>query len=508
MKKLIVAALLFASTYATAQDHAIMSKEFWLEKPTLSTVKAQIAQGFDFKDVHGAADPIVQSISNKASADVIKYLIDQPGVDLKHTTVEGRIYLHIAAQNSDAEIADYLIAKGSDVDYLDANGQTALTFAAYNGGISPALIEAFTKHGVDINKKYENKKGANLLLLTVGFDKNLLVTDYLVSKGVSLFSKDNSGNTVFDYAAKMGDIENMKTLIKRGVKFNPEAALLMASQGTHRTDNKLEVYQYLVDDLKINPLLKNKDGQNALHAITKKQNQSEIIKYFLTKGVDVNQVDKDGNTPFINASGSKSAEIIALMLPKVKSINAVNALGESALMNAVRTSSAEVVSLLIEKGANVNVKDKEGRGLAYHLVDAYRPAAGFGGRGGRGGNPNALKPHEEFARKVDVLVAQKVDFSLVHKDGNTPLHLAADKNDLQILQKLTTLKVDVNARNKEGLTPLHKAAMVAKDDTILKYLLSAGAKKDILTAFDESAYNLARENEFLTKSNVSIEFMK
>jgi len=50
--------------------------------------------------------------------------------------------------------------------------------------------------------------------------------------------------------------------------------------------------------------------------------------------------------------------------------------------------------------------------------------------------------------------------------------------------------------------------MVAKDDSILKYLVSLGAKKDINTEFDESAYALAKENESLTKNNVSVEFLK
>lgn len=94
------------------------------------------------------------------------------------------------------------------------------------------------------------------------------------------------------------------------------------------------------------------------------------------------------------------------------------------------------------------------------------------------------------------------------KDGNTLYHLAIAKNDVALLKKITALNIDVNAKNNDGITALHKAAMISKNDIILKYLLANGAKKDIITEFDESAYALAIENESLTKNNISVEFLK
>ena len=107
-----------------------------------------------------------------------------------------------------------------------------------------------------------------------------------------------------------------------------------------------------------------------------------------------------------------------------------------------------------------------------------------------------------------MLAAKGLDITQHQKDGNSLFHLALETSDLKLLKWVDISKVDINVKNDEGLTALHKAAMIATDDVVLKYLLSIGADKNIKTTFEESAYDLATENELLQQSNTNIQFLK
>ncbi|MCR6718945.1 MAG: ankyrin repeat domain-containing protein [Chitinophagaceae bacterium] len=352
-------------------------------------------------------------------------------------------------------------------------------------------MKHFLKRVLIQRKKY---KGANLLLLTIANDRDLKLASYLETKGLSLKDRDEDGATAFDYAARAGNIELLKKLLEKGVTFT-DNALIMAAQGTRRGANPIEVYQFLVDELKMKPTAQSANGENILHILVKKPNQQPIIYYFLAKNVDVNQQDNEGNTVFANVAGTSDLSLLSVLLPKIQNINAVNKKGETALFNAVRSAIPEVVQVLLKNGADAKIVDKAGNNLAYHLVQSYRSV--------RPGSETT-----EFTDKVKLLQAAGLDFTAPQKDGSTLFHTAIMKNDINLLKLIADLNVDVNAKNKDGLTALHRAAMIAKDEKVLKYLLSIGAKKDIKTEFDETAFDLASENEFLSKNKVNVSFLQ
>ncbi|SFD58518.1 ankyrin repeat domain-containing protein [Flavobacterium phragmitis] len=496
-KNFFVCFALAATLFASAQQkNTLLEQSFWKTSPSVETVKAEIAKGNNPAEANiNAFDVTTLAINNDAPIETIKFLVEQPGNSITKPTHDNRIYLHWAAYRGNTELVQYLIAKGSDVNFEDSHGTAPADFAASNGQSDPAMYDAFFKAGVNPTKKYAN--GANLLLLAIASDKDLKAAEYFATKGMSLKDVDSDGNTAFTYAARSGNIPLLKKLLEKGIK-PTESALLIAAQGSRRETNPIETYKYLVEEVKIKATAQNKAGQNVLHILAGKPNQTEIIKYFLDKGVDVNKADKEGNTPLMAAASARETAVLELFLPKAKNINAQNLKGESALTYAVRNGSPEAVSLLLAKGADANVKDKDGNNLGVYLVQSYRPA----------GRERETPKEDPFDTKAKLIQAKGLNLATAQKDGNTLYHLAITKNDVSLLKKITDLKVDINAKNKDGLTALHRAAMTSKDDVILKYLVSVGAKKDISTEFDETAYALAKENDLLTKNNISVEFLK
>jgi ankyrin repeat protein len=509
MKKILFTALTLFSLSVQAQKNTLLDQAFWQGQPDVSLVKAEVEKGSSPSQFNPSSfDPVVLAINAQAPTATIKYLLEQPGNDLGKLTHDGRIYLHWAAYRGNAEIVEHLLNKGSKVNIMDSHGTTPLLFAASAGQQNTKVYDLLLAHGDDL-KKNVNQDGANVLLLAIANDKDLTLTNYFVSKGLSLNSTDATGNNAFGYAARGGNLELLKTLVQKGVKPSPTAMLMAAQSGGGRrgggasTGANVALFQYL-ESLNIKPNVTSKTGENALHYIVRKPNQADVITYFISKGADVNQADEEGNTVLMNAaSGNRDTAVIAQLLPHVKNINQANQKGMTALTMAVRSNSPEMVSYLIGKGADVKVWDKKGNNLAYYLMESYRTQGGPGERP-MGGAPRG----DDFGAKLTVLKEKGLNVAAPQKNGNTLYHLAIAKNDVALLKRLQPLGIDVSAKNAEGLTALHKAALIAKDDVMLKYLVSIGAKKDVVTNFKETAFDLASENESLSKNNVSVTFLK
>jgi len=492
---IIAAMLVFVGMSWAQTSNEFLSRAYWKTNPSIADIDKKIANGNDIAELdRNMFDAVSMALIEKVDNQTIQYLLSKKGNGVNKLTHDGRTYIFWAAYKDNLEMMRFLVEKGAKTDLIDSHGYSVVNFAAVTGQVNPELYNFCIAHGADFTKD-TNNDGANALLLVAPFTKNYDIINYFISKGLSLQSKDANGNGIFNYAAKGGNISFLKQLISKGVDHKltgkkGENAIIFASRGLRRKTNTLETFAYLTS-LGINPNVTTTDGETPLHALASKSEDLATFKFFVEKGVDVNQTNKDGNTALLNAAYRNEDDVVRYLASLTKNINHQNKEGRSALTNAVYRNSPEVVAFLLGKGANVAVVDKEKHNLGYYLLKNY-----------------SEKNNDNFNRKRALLEAKGFDFLKSQPNGNTLFHLAVDTGNLELIKYVHGLGVKVNIQNDEGISPLHIAAMKAKNTKILKYLVSIGADISQKTAFEESVYDLAMENEVLQQENVDITFLK
>ncbi len=490
MKKYILLFIIGLSINCNAQNsNVFLNRNFWKTNPDIKTIDKKISEGNDISaSSKNAFDGVTYAILGGVDNKTIKYLLSKQGNGVNKLTHDGRTYIFWAANKNNLEIMKYLVSKGAKTDITDSHGYSLLNFAATTGQKNKDIYDFIFSKNADI-KNEKNHNGANALLLIAPHLNDFSLAEYLISKGASINDKDNEGNGLFEYAAKGGNIEFLKTLLKVGVN-KGENTMIFASQGLRRKKNSLKTYKFL-ESVGVNPNSIDKKGRNPLHSISYNNKDKKIYEYFINKGVNVNQQDNSGNTPFMNAASRNKLEIVTYLSNYTNDINLKDKKGSTALNKAVSRNNVEVIAYLLNKGADINTIDNEGNSIAFYLIDSYRE-----------------RNSKDFDKKLQLLISNGIELNKNQHNNNSLIHVATKNNSISLLKKLEPFNIDVNIKNSNNLTALQIAAMKGKDDEIIKYLLKIGANKDVTTEFGESIYDLALENELLQKQNVNISFLK
>ena len=484
MKKLkiicIVSLLLSGATFAQ-KPNIFHERNFWKANPSIELIDEKSSKGNNISELNNNAfDAVVYAILENTDNNTIKYLLSKEGNGTNKKTHDGRTYIFWAAYKNNIELMKYLVSKNARTNIVDDHGYTILNFAASTGQTNTKMYDYLIKMSANI-KTDKNRKGANVLLLVAPYLENYSLVSYLLSKGASLEDKDNNGNGVFEYAAKGGNISFLKTLIDKGVT-KGENTMIFASQGIRRKQNTLQTYKFLESvGVKTNRI--DKDGKNPLHAIAYNNKDLATYRYFISKGVNANLQDNKGRSPFMNAANNNTLEIVKFLSKEITNINSKDKKGRSALIMSVQRNTKDVVKFLLEIGANINTEDADGNTLSYYLINIFKTT--------------------EFEDKLSILEKNGLIINKLQHSKNTLLHMAVTQDNLTLLKRLNSFNIDVNAKNKDELSALQIAAMKTRSVEILEYLLTIGAHKNIKTAFNETIYDLASENELLKNNNIN-----
>jgi ankyrin repeat protein len=434
-----------------AQNNTLLERSFWKSNPDLEMVKSAVEKGANPSELNSNAfDPAAYAILEQSSMDVIKYLLTFEGNDVNKLTHDLRTYAFWAAYKGNLELLNYLLEKGARTDLKDNKGNSILNFAANAGVTDTRIYDWCITNGIDPTNDF-TRKGANAILLVASKKESPMLLKYFQSEGVSLFSKDNLGSGVYDYASRAGNTSLLNDLEKQGCE-PTDRALLFAAQGTRNGVVGVDFFTFLKGK-GLNFQVVNEDDSNLIQIVSRNSNDLDLMTFFMESGVSANQK---------------------------------NTRGRVALNEAVRYNNLDVVNFLISNGSDVQNLDSKERSIAYDLIGSY--------------NSSREKLFEE---KYTVLKKAGFDFDKPTSDGDNLYHLAIEFDKYDLLSWIQGLNIDINHTNMAGETPLHLAVLKSTNTELLHQLIQMGADTSIKTEFGESVYELAMENEQLTKDDLN-----
>lgn len=120
-------------------------------------------------------------------------------------------------------------------------------------------------------------------------------------------------------------------------------------------------------------------NQNCLHLMVL-ENNCKMLKIFLNLGIDINQVDINGQTPLHLAVEQDAGKCIQELIDSENgrerlNLDAMNDDGFTALHLAVARNSYDLVKLLVEAGASIETKNPTtGNNVLHVAVEAINPS--------------------------------------------------------------------------------------------------------------------------------------
>jgi uncharacterized protein len=352
-----------------------------------------------------------------------------------------------AVKRGDVNAVRAIVAQKVDVNAQDADGSTALHWAAQRDDL--AMVDALLAAGANVKAKTRYNVTPLSLACTNGDAK---LVDRLLKAGADANDRSEEGQTALMIASLTGKPDAVKLLIETGADVNA-----------------VEPYK----------------GQTALMWAASEGNAA-AVDVLLTHGADVKAKSKSGFTPLLFAVRNDHRGAAEELLNHSANVNDVAPDGTSALNMAVVNAYFDLAAFLLDHGANPNAPDP--RGSALHTLAWLRKpgsdgAAGVGNTGHAPPLPSGRMTALELAKKLldkganpNVRVGWKENTfgkeggtarnppniqlgrHLLSYVGATPFYVAAKNGDAPYMKLLADHGADPAMTTKAGITPLMVAA--------------------------------------------------
>ncbi|WP_375333842.1 ankyrin repeat domain-containing protein [Candidatus Tisiphia endosymbiont of Xenochironomus xenolabis] len=324
----------------------------------LEVIKALINYDKTIVD-KGDEKKVLWFTAQEGKLEAVKTLL-QLGANINAiNAVNGMPPLHVAMQKKHPEVAEELLARGADVNIVDAGGWIALHWGVNLEDIN--IVKNILTKGTNINAK--SIVGVTPLFCAVS-NGNKLITELLISKQADSNIPSNEGTLPWHIASFKGFIEIMKILAPtildidyKTTNSEQYTALWLASQQGH-----VDIVKWLIDKGADINAIRQSDGRTVLQAAICKE-QLQVVECLIANGVNINKADKDGASPLyysLQNDDELRHQISKILIDHAANINLSPSNDYTPLHMASWLANLPAVKMLLNAGASVNAVDDRG----------------------------------------------------------------------------------------------------------------------------------------------------
>lgn len=413
----------------------------------------------------------------------------QAGADVNGIQADGATALHWAAYHSDTALARELLEAGANPSIANRNGSTPMWLAANQG--DAGMIEILLDGGADANE--ELPLGRRPLMLAARSGSTDAVKVLLDHGAEPNLSENERGTTALMQAADQGHADVMSLLIDNGadvaarsrpvMRDGRTAALgkagdpresvrrqvlaILCEQDTPSLD-ALESVAGAIDEA--DPDTNPQSAFTARNVCGCEQNSIGICQGRTGGNANFNRNEErepDGGelTPLVYAARSGSIEAASVLIEAGADVNQLTRYGWSPLLAATQNRNYQMGKYLLEQGANVNIPNEGGWTNLYLATD---------NRNVEGGDYPTREPDMDHLDYIKILLeaGAEVNARLIEstetrtvftnqwldEEGATAFLRASQSGDVPLMNLLLEYGADPHINTVLGVTPLAVAA--------------------------------------------------
>jgi uncharacterized protein len=426
--------------------------------------------------VLNAADSPVADAAMKGDRAAVQALIKQKA-DVNIPQADGATAIQWAAYRNDPGMADLLIAAGADVKKPNRDGATPLRLAAING--SAAMLQKLLKAGADVN---EVSPYGETALMFAARNGNPDAIKVLIDSKADVNAKETlRGTTPLMWAAEQAHPAAVKLLLASGADY--KAASNFDTKGNRA---------YLAPTVRQREASaqgaggfggrgfggrgKQGKGGRGVGGPGKQAKAGDGTEEDAVAAADAaaanfafgrtRDTDGGGITPLVLATRQDCMECVKELVEAGADVNQVTHYGWTPLLTATQNRHYKIGAYLLDHGANPNIKNDGGWSPLYLATD---------NRNIEGGDYPVRKPDMDHLEFIKLLLAKNADVNVrVCGTQSTPTACVGDSTE-------TRTNFTMQWLNEDGSTPFLRASQ-SSDTELMKLLLAHGADPKINTA--------------------------